>query len=295
MMATRYRLRGLTLWETLFLVVALVVFFAILRPALFRVRRAAHRMTCGTNLAGIGKAMLIYANDYADELPRAGGPGGSWATRTPNWMGQNRFEAYGIALNSRTGGQASISASLYLLVKYAEVAPKSFVCTENKGVTEFSLTRIKGLPKGFMLIDAWDFGAEAPKHVSYAYHMPYGSRNVTIERDPGMAIAADRNPWMDSLFAKAQDFSKFRPNGTTDQIRAGNTIAHRGDGQNVLFLDWHVEFAKVSSCGIDDDNVYTSWDGDDKTRGQPAKFGSVPADPNDSLLVNDPAVAPETK
>ncbi len=290
-MTRRYGQRGLTLWETLFLLAVLAVFFAILRPALFRVRRAAHRMTCATNLAGIGKAMLIYADDNADELPRAGGPGGAWAARTPNWMGQDRFEAYGIAPNSRPEGEASISASLYLLVKYAEVAPKSFVCTENKGVTEFSLARMKGLPNGFMMIDAWDFGVEPPKHVSYAYHMPYGSRNVTIQRDPGMAIVADRNPWMDSLFAKARDFSKFRPNGTTDQIRAGSAIAHRGDGQNALFLDFHVEFAKVSYCGVNDDNIYTFWKGDDKKRGSPAKFGSVPADPNDSLLVNDPAVA----
>ncbi len=38
----------------------------------------APRMRCGTNLAGIGKAMLIYANDYDDKLPLAGGQGTVW-------------------------------------------------------------------------------------------------------------------------------------------------------------------------------------------------------------------------
>jgi len=104
MMARRYRWRGLTLWETLFLVVALVVFFAIIMPALFRVRSKPLRLTCGTNLVGIGKAMLIYAHDYEKEFPRAGGPGGSWAARTSNWMGQSRLEAYGTAPNSPTAG-----------------------------------------------------------------------------------------------------------------------------------------------------------------------------------------------
>jgi prepilin-type processing-associated H-X9-DG protein len=30
------------------------------------------------------------------------------------------------------------------------------------------------------------------------------------------------------------------------------------DGQNVLFLDSHVEFAKRSFCSLEDDNIYTS-------------------------------------
>jgi prepilin-type processing-associated H-X9-DG protein len=38
-------------------------------PALARTRRLAFRMTSGTNLSGIGKACLIYANDHDDKLP----------------------------------------------------------------------------------------------------------------------------------------------------------------------------------------------------------------------------------
>ncbi|MBN1359763.1 MAG: ankyrin repeat domain-containing protein [Sedimentisphaerales bacterium] len=41
----------------------------ILMPALARVRQLAFRMTSGTNLSGIGKACLIYANDHEDRLP----------------------------------------------------------------------------------------------------------------------------------------------------------------------------------------------------------------------------------
>ena len=41
----------------------------ILMPALARTRQIAFRMVAGTNLSGIGKAMLIYANDYDDEFP----------------------------------------------------------------------------------------------------------------------------------------------------------------------------------------------------------------------------------
>ena len=34
-------------------------------------------------------------------------------------------------------------------------------------------------------------------------------------------------------------------------------MAHQGEGQNVLFMDSHVEFEKRSFCGIEEDNIYT--------------------------------------
>ncbi len=59
----------------------------------------------------------------------------------------------------------------------------------------------------------------------------------------------------------------------------------------MLFLDSHVDFKGRPFCGLDQDNIYTSWDGQDKIRGVPPKLGSAPADPLDSLLVNDPVQA----
>ena len=41
----------------------------IFMPALARVRQIAFRMVCGQNMFGLGKAMLIYANDYDDKYP----------------------------------------------------------------------------------------------------------------------------------------------------------------------------------------------------------------------------------
>ena len=41
----------------------------IMMPALARTRQIAQRMVSGTNLSSVGKACLIYANDYDDKLP----------------------------------------------------------------------------------------------------------------------------------------------------------------------------------------------------------------------------------
>lgn len=249
------------------------------------------RMRCGTNLAGIGKAMLIYANDYDDKLPLAGGQGTVWGPGLADWCSERRTDAFGLDPNG-SGGQATISSSLYLLVRYGDVPAKSFVCAGERGAKEFDPTKYR--VDGKRLTDVWDFGPNPAKHCSYAYQQPYGPYAVTTRAKPGMAVAADHSPWIDSARWKAGDFSTFQPElapyrGTADQARQGSAKAHMRDGQNVLFLDSHVEFARRSYCALEDDNVYTSWDAADKVRGVPPKaYESQPADARDSLLLNDP-------
>jgi prepilin-type processing-associated H-X9-DG protein len=261
-----------------------------LLPMVLRVRVLSHRMDCGTNLSGIGKAMLIYASDNDGAFPRAGGRRGAWAARTPSWAAESREHAYGLSDPNAEDGRAGISASLYLLVKYTDFSANIFVCPSDKGTTAFQPA---AYGTGTDMIHLWDFGPNPPLHCSYAYQMVHGPFGLTFHADPGLAILADRNPWMDSPSAKAGDFSQFQPditpfNGTVEQAKRGNTVRHQRDGQNVLFLDGHIEFERRSYCGVDNDNIYTSWAGQDKVRGVPPKFGSTPADAKDSLLVNDP-------
>ena len=46
----------------------LPLMLGIMMPALARTRQIAFRMVCGTNMSALGKAMLIYSNDY-DDIP----------------------------------------------------------------------------------------------------------------------------------------------------------------------------------------------------------------------------------
>ncbi len=274
------------------LVAALALLVGFLIPVMSCRPGTAFRLTCGTNLSGIGKAMSIYANDYGDNFPYAGGRGSSWASRTPDWTAKERRDAFGLRPDG-TSGQASISASLYLLVKYSGVSPERFVCPGEKKVRKFDPARYHIRDTG--LAGVWDFGPNPPKHCSYAYHMVYSACPLATSGDPGFAVAADRNPWIDSPFARAGDFAQFKPDfssfkGTTEQAHLGNAAAHARMGLNVLFRDGHVEFALRSYCALDDDNIYTvsrqETVGD--PLGIPPKLGSQPANPRDSLLVNDP-------
>jgi prepilin-type N-terminal cleavage/methylation domain-containing protein len=285
--------KGFTLVELLVVIAIIALLMGILMPALARVRQVAFRMVCGTNLSGIGKAMLIYANDYDDELPRAGGRNSTWAGSIPQWLADNRFTAYGLNPANGSGGQAAITSSFYLLVKYAEVTPKSFVCKSDSGTTEFKPAEYNAGDRE--LIDLWDFGPEPTKHCSYSYHMPYGLYALTTSSEPGMAVAADRNPWITSPAAEGKEpglLSSYNPTGGREAINVGNAIAHQEDGQNVLFMDSHVSFEKKPFCGINDDNIYTYWDGGDIRRGGlPIPGASEPKDRLDSFLVHDGKVS----
>ena len=282
--------KGFTLVELLVVIAIIALLMGILMPALSRVRQIAFRMVCGTNLSGIGKAMLIYSNDYDDEFPRAGGRNTQWAQSVSGWMAPDRYTAYSLNRDG-SGGSATISSSLYLLIKYAEVTPKSFVCKGDSGTTEFKPTNYNA--GQVELIDLWDFGPpiDSYKHCSYTYHMPYGLYALTSSSEPGMAVAADRNPWIDSPGAEAKDatiLSSYVPTGGKEMINQGNAITHQEDGQNVLFMDNHVTFEKQPFCAVNDDNIYTFWNqGDIRIGGYPVPNASEPQDRLDSYLVHD--------
>jgi hypothetical protein len=257
---------------------------AVVPVACRRVRSTDYQTTCGTNLSSLGKAMLIYANDYDDELPRSGGRNSKWREMIPNWRASNRYQAYGLSAKGE-GGYGSISSCFYLLVKYTEVTPKTFLCPQDEGTKEFEPADEGAGNRE--IFELWDFGADPTDNCSYSYHMPFCKYALTISSNPGMAVAADRNPFQMQPIADPKDIRLFRVEADRKSVKAANAHQHNDEGQNVLYLDSHVAFEKVPYCGINDDNIYTYWDGGDIRRGAPPVIGSKPQDKIDSLLVHD--------
>jgi hypothetical protein len=295
-MERRTKSRGFTRSDGVTVLVALLCLgglLSLLVKEFQRERMHDNIARCGGNLSAIGKAMAAYASDYNGALPVAGGRGTKWTGRLPDWSAGDRTRAFALD-PSGSNGEATVSSSLYLLVRHMQLDPKSFVCPVDRGTCGFRLEEYGANSKG--LTSLWDFGPDPGRHCSYACQMVYSPYKLTLEAEPAFAVAGDRNPWIDGPWRKAGTFSNFMPDltqfaGTSEQAMQGNALAHRELGQNVLFLDMHVTYEKRSYCGVADDNIYTSWERADKIRGKPPQLGSQPADANDSLLVNDPPAA----
>jgi prepilin-type N-terminal cleavage/methylation domain-containing protein/prepilin-type processing-associated H-X9-DG protein len=222
------RKKGFTLVELLIVIAIIALLMGILMPALARVRMYAYRMTCGTNLSGIGKAIMLYANDARGEaypMPGVTNLAG-YAYSTPDngylvrWFGGNPgvagvgtaayvYNTATAAAPSNGGaGHATIGSIFYLLVKYQDVAVKQFICKGDVGVKAFKLTdSISSTITEFS--KAWDFGADPGKYCSYSYHNPFSPTQdgnptsrasgfpVGSSSPPAMPLAADRNPTLD--------------------------------------------------------------------------------------------------
>ena len=125
------RYRGVTVADTIVLLVALVFLIGgLIFPLLSRARAEAISDTCASHLANIGKAMLVYAADYNDALPRAGGRNCAWLPVV--WNASTRQAAYATldpSLSGRVPGLGTGIIDPNNAVASAATAPYRVVST----------------------------------------------------------------------------------------------------------------------------------------------------------------------
>ncbi|HML73296.1 MAG TPA: hypothetical protein PKB02_02250 [Anaerohalosphaeraceae bacterium] len=267
---------GLSLVGLIFTIVIVLFGLAILMPLHGRKPNIARRVICGTNLKGLGNAMMVYANDYDGNYLQLPGIG-PWSKELGFAFDLEKPDFIAKGAEGKTS--RTITASWYLLVREADVSPKSFVCPTSKQ-KDFDGKNSANRD----LVDLWDFGNNPYQHVSYAMHNPYGKFPAHRTRPASFAVAADMNPWMVN-----GDFIQAGKNNTQPQIitltdnatwKLGNSYHHRikrdMEGQNVLYADGHTAYETRPNVGVHYDNIYTYWSTEKEPGEQDIQGGTAP-------------------
>jgi prepilin-type N-terminal cleavage/methylation domain-containing protein len=315
--------KGFTLIELLVVIAIIAMLLAILMPALNKVKKIAMRVICGTNLKGLGTAQTVYANDYDDEYVVQGG------NTNPSWVTSMGVHWYNPNLQWGTADLPYVittGSSLYLLVREADVSPKSFVCPAG-AESEFDGKN----PPNLDLTQLWDFGTTPNDTVSYSYHMPYkgsaagtgtktgtavkGKNAANGQKSAAFAVMGDRNPFADKKlvgvptstqngYVTQVAFLQWQDTAQRYQVQAANAQPHDRDGQNVTYADGHNSYETRSDVGVKNDNVYTRWTSTspaqtDQNAWRAGTIGvgtlaetNYPRSSEDSILVNENIIMP---
>jgi len=282
--------KGFTPIELIVVILIIAMLIAILWPARSRVKYVAMRRICGTKLKGLGTSTSVYARDYDGYFPQLPG-NGPWSKELGFSYDNENPEFNGVHANtSRT-----ITASLYLLVRYVDADPRIFVCLEGNEVP-FKTENSQNLD----ISKLWDFGSEPYEHISFSIQNPYGKFPLHDSLPSGFAMAADMNPWFHrgNIVLPGEN-----PNShinspqilnvlNKESYLAANSQNHDAEsresfkgrykypGQNILFADGRCEYENTPNVGINNDNIYTYWSTIENPTEQDIQGGTAPTGRN---------------
>lgn len=135
------------------MIVIMPILMAILMPALSRTKQVAQRLVCGTNLNGLGTALIVYSQDTDGKLPAA-----------DNWCD--------------------------ILVNEADVSFKSLICPSDdavEGQSSYALNRnaaekhFRNLPYDMVLL----FETSAGQMAGRNWNLVGGPESITTEHHNG--------------------------------------------------------------------------------------------------------------
>jgi len=219
-MARRVFRPTFSLRELVAVAAAIILLAAVFVPLRQEAKRRAMIDQCCAHASEIGTGILTYANDNGGYLP------------SPPSLQKRWLPAADQAANSN-------SASLFRLVKSGHVSPVVFVCPAAEG----------SVSSGFVAESRMsDFPAR--RYISYSYQHTLGPNRLSYH-------SKDLSGLAQSMAILADDTPVFR-NGRflRDRVSAATSDNHGGSGQNVLYLDWHVEWKENASAGVQGNNIY---------------------------------------
>ena len=274
---------GLTLVELLVLLTAVAILVGLAGCAIFDSLGPHNRADCANNLNRIGKAMQTYASANRQRWPDL------FTEKSDHWddVGNTRTDEWDPVTGTGRPPKAapgdngepiqSNTANLWLLIAQAGLVPYVFVCPSSDHQLD---------DETWDPATVRDFRGET--FVSYSFQNVLGDYRLTSTsgRASSMAVAADANPMRRDFFnATTASGTKLSTDGLTDlkllekptfrgqeehiqewnKTLSGKNITdawelnspnHGFKGQNVLYLDGHIEWKSHPYCGPNWDNIW---------------------------------------
>ncbi len=245
---------GVTRVEVIALVALVSGVLLIAAVIVYVARPLSMKLTCAANLSSFGKACKLYASGA--ELPLAPPTvverRNTWGRITytvPVGGGRGTRESpdrtQPADFGTNGAREVSVTRLLWMYARSGDVQVKQFICPDSADT-----------PDPTEDIDAcYDFAGY--QHVSYGFQVPFGwgTRVPPGMPDSRMPLMGDKGPYID---ASVQTPSPLMTAALPPDAWAPyNSRNHRGQGQNVLFMDGHATFERTPLAGIAHDNIYT--------------------------------------
>lgn len=231
---------------------AIVLFAAVLFPAVGHMRGRYWQARCSSNLNAIFDGFHNYVSDHDGLLPVvAAAPGSPWWK--VGYQGQENHS------NTR---------QVWLLPKLGYVDANRFLCGGRSDARTLSFD-------GFDVQSFNDFPGRAYIHYSVQVPCPTSKdRGLTRRR----VLLADRNPMAERFPADLTASLKLQ---LCDKLLTSNSRNHGFRGQNVLLSDGSVEFTRTRRTSLSDDDIYTV---EDMSRGTEVRGHEYPSHDKDYFL-----------